>query len=45
VIDGHPQIVSDMFPEQPSARGLHRIEHSTIKRLPLVGELGRISIK
>jgi hypothetical protein len=37
VINGHRQIVSDMFPEQPSESGLHGTEDSAIKWLQLIG--------
>jgi hypothetical protein len=36
-IDGHHHIVSDVFPEQPSARGPHCTKDNAIKWLQLVG--------
>jgi hypothetical protein len=43
-IDGRHVIVSDLFPEQPSARGFHRTEDSVIKWLQLVSGSGSITI-
>jgi hypothetical protein len=44
-IDGHHQVVSDMFPEQPSAHVLHGTEDRAIKLLELVSGSAGIKIR